>query len=467
MLDHVMKIIVPLSLVSLLGLSACANNPFSSYNSHSTTTLNRIYNGNLANAMEQESSADPLYNMEYGTLLRLNQDYGHSNYYYSLAQQSIDLWANSWLSTKSGALATQASSLLINDNANAYQPRGYERTFLTTFHALNHLDLHDLDNARVEIKRMYQIEQATANYNQALYHEEEQARSKIQTDPKQRYLSQQILQKYDFSDINRPQVLALKNSYQNAFSHYLAGFVFEALNEPSLARPGYVKAGQLNPYNPMIQQSIDNIDKNRRPKPGYSEVLIVEEVGHAPQVQSQELHIALNANFSSNNSCINTINIFFPRLVLDNRNQGVVPYQLDNAELTPDLMVDVNLMAARSLHDEIPHLIARNISAAIRNIATSQAACLSGGNLGTLLSLGTSLGGALLDHADERSWTLLPAQVYLNRMQLAYGKHHVVVSANGSLHTYDFTINSPYQILDFRILGNNVYFNSQLKESQP
>ena len=451
-----------LNITCILGLAACANNPFSSYHAKSNQTINKIYQGQLTTAMVAESTADPLYNMEYGSLERMNQSYTASNYNYTLAEQSIQLWANSWMSTTGGNIANSATSMLINDNATEYQPKGYEKSFLATYHALNHLDLNNWENARIEIKRMYQIEQATKNYNQALYYQTAQEYQDIAQDKSQSYLENQIIQNYDFSDINKPEVLALKNSYQNAFSHYLAGFIFEAMGEPSLARPGYVNAGQLNPTNTLIQQSISNLDKNYHPKAGYSDLLIIEEVGHAPLIKSQEAHIPINANFTGNqNSCINMINIFFPTLQPDRYNNMVYPYLLDSNPYTPLEMVDVNLMAARAIHDEIPHLIARNISAAIRNIATSQAACGGGGNIGTLLSLGTSLGGMLLDRADERTWTLLPNKIFINRVSLPYGKHNITVNVNGIPFTQEVTLTQPYQIVNFRIIGNQVLFNTQ------
>lgn len=451
-----------LGITLATSLAGCANNPFSSYKNTTDKTLNKIYTGQLPTAMEAESTADPLYNMEYGSLERMNQNYNQSNYNFSLAEQSVEIWSNSWMSTTGGQLSNTALSMLVNDNATEYQPKGYEKSFLATYHALNHLDLDNWENARIEIKRMYQIEQATANYNQALYAKEAQEYQNINQDKAQSYLSQQILQKYDFSDINSPEVLALKNSYQNAFSHYLAGFIFEALNEPSLARPGYVKSGQLNPTNPLIQQSINNVDNNYHPKAGYSDVLIVEETGHAPQIKSMELHVPINANMlGGQNQCINMINIFYPKLIPDAYNTLVYPYTIDENPYTPFEMVDTNLMAARAIHDETPHLIARNIAAAIRDIATSQAACSSGGDLGTLLSLGTSLGGMLLDRADERIWTLLPARIYINRKTLAYGKHTVTVEINGVPFSQTITLNQPYQIVTFRIIGNQVLFNTQ------
>lgn len=446
----------------VLGLAGCASNPFNSYKTTSDLTLAKIYNGQLAQAMPAESTSDPLFNLEYGSLMRLNQNYPRSNYYYSLAGQSIDAWANSWFSTRAGEISQNMTSLWLNDNVSEYQPKAYERSFLPTYHALNHLDLNDWPSARIEIKRMYQIEQATQNYNQALYAQATQEYAKVTQNKQQSYLASQILQKYDFSDVNSPAVLALKNSYQNAFSHYLAGFVFEALNEPSLARPGYIKAGQLNPTNSLIQRSIDNLDKNQRPPAGFTELLLVEELGHAPQIKSIEVHIPINWNLSGQqNSCLNMINVFYPQLVPDLNNQSFYPVQIDSTLISPLALVDVNLMAARALHDEIPHLIARNVAAAIRNIATSQAVCSGGGNLGSLLSIGTSLSGLFLDRADERIWSLLPGKIAINRLRLAYGRHTLRITLNGVSYQQSITLDQAYQVVSFRIMGKQLLFNSQ------
>lgn len=454
------------SLITLLAgltLVGCANNPLSSYKNTADNRLNKVYNSNnIMDAMKAESSSDILYNMEYGSLLRLNQNYESSNLYFTRAQNSINAWVASWENTTAGQISNTATAMIINDNANNYDPRGYEKTFLTTLHALNHVDLNNYDNARIEIKRMYQVEQATQNYNQVLYNQAQIEAQNQSKDKTQNYLYQQIIQKYNFNDINSPQVLALKNSYQNAFSHYLAGFIFEALNEPSLARPGYVKAGQLTPTNMLVQQSIDNIDKNIRPKAGQTDLLIVEEVGHAPQIKSNEIHVPINLNLvGTPNGCLNMINVFYPTLIIDKKNNTSYNFSLDNQNITPVTMTDVDLMAARSIHDEVPHIIARNITAAVRNIALAQASCSAGGSIGALLNIGTSIGGVLLDKADERNWTLLPSKINISRTTLNYGKHTISLNINGMTYNQIINLNQPYQIITLRILGNRVLFDTQ------
>lgn len=76
-------------------------------------------------------------------------------------------------------------------------------------------------------------------------------------------------------------MLGLKNSYQSAFSHYLAGFVYEALGERGLAAPGYRKAAELRPETPLLEQALLDLD-SPPPEADESEVLVVIQSGFAP-----------------------------------------------------------------------------------------------------------------------------------------------------------------------------------------
>lgn len=451
-------------LLSVLSIIGCANNPLSSYKSTTDTRLSTINNSNSLNSViAAQETDDVLYNMEFGTVLRMQANYESSNIYYTKAQNVIDTWIAFWTNSTQGQVSDTVTSLLVNDNATDYDPRGYEKTLLPTMHALNQIGLNNFDAARIEIKKMYQSEQAVQNHHEVDYEYARQENAKIQKDRTDSYLDQQIKKNYNFQDVSSPEVLALTNSYQSAFSHYLAGFVFEALNEPSLARPGYLNSGKLQPNNILIQQSIDNLDKGQTKKSGFTNLLMVQEVGHAPQIKSNEVHIPIDLNVvGTNSTCVNMINVFYPTLVEDKWQATLYQYQLDNNVMTPVMMTNVNLMAAKALSEEMPHIITRNVFAAARNIALSQASCSTGGSIGTLLSLGTSIGGLLLDKADERNWNLLPAQYNVNRVSLPYGKHTISINVAGKVYTQEINLTNSYQVFSYRIIGNKVFFEPQV-----
>ncbi len=452
-------------LCLIFSLVACANNPIRSYKNDSDKMLTAI-NNNYSNSFIESAvygnpkEPDILFYLEYGTYMRLVSQYSSSDIQLAKAQKIVDVWVNSWKNTTSGAIASTATQMLVNDSATDYEPKGYEKTMINTYRALDHVDNNNWQNARIEIKRMYETEQAIANYNQAMYMKAQAEAQENSKNANASSLNKQILQKYNFSDINTPQVLALKNSYQSAFSHYLAGFVFEALGEPSLSRPGYLKSGQLAPFNTLTQQSITNLDNGNTTKNGYADILIIQEIGHAPQIKSHEIHIPFSVPIGGQN-CVTNINLFFPTLVPDTYNTTDVTYQIDGQNQNQELFTDFNLMAARNLHDIMPHLIARNIAAAIRNISTSAASCSAGGSIGGILNVTSMIAGALLDHADERAWVLLPSKVYLNRVQLPLGKHTFSIVVNGRIYTQTINLNSSYQVIDMRIMDNKFFLNTQ------
>src|SRR5207344_717876 len=92
---------------------------------------------------------------------------------------------------------------------------------------------------------------------------------------------------YPVQTIDNPAVNALKNSYQSALSHYLAGFVYEALGEPSLAAPGYRLANELQPNQPLLEEALRGLDQRllaatRSEDDGMTDVLFIIGSGTAP-----------------------------------------------------------------------------------------------------------------------------------------------------------------------------------------
>ncbi len=455
------RIILLLStLTASLVMTGCTSTLF--YKDTTDQQIAKINQGDLKNAMSNDSSSDVLHNLQYGTLKRIAAEYKESNNYYSKAQTYIQAWASSWKNTTSGKLTSNMLSLLTSDNVNAYQVKDFEKSFLATLYAMNQLGLNNFADARVEITQMYETEEAIENYNFALYNATRRKTQSSIQDANANKLYLAIKRKYNFQDINSPAVLALKNSYQNAFGHYLAGFVFQALNEPSLSRPGYVKAGQLNPTNPLIQRSINNLDHGVKPKAKQTDLLIVQMVGHAPQIQSVQAMLQLPTSDNQNNPCMTNLTLFFPRLIYDKDNRPTYKYRLDGKLTSPLPLVNVNLMAARAMHDDIPHILLRNLTANLRSYLIARQACMQGGNAAVAMQLGSLGLNLFLNRADERAWVLLPAYININRQTLSYGQHKLMINVNGTEHSFTFNLNQPYQVFAFRVFNNQVFFQPQL-----
>lgn len=422
---------------------------FSSYSTHSNSLLSEYKTANFKQTPPKKS--DTLDNMQQGLIKRDLNNYSTSNDYLNTALDN----SNAWLGGFAGDISEKTATTLLNDNITNYHVKDYEATMLTTFIALNFLDLDNLNDARVAIKQTYQLEQQIQNKNSKLY-------SLNKSNIPLRNEAMRRIEQNSPKDPKLAKAMRLKNSYQNAFSHYLTGFIFEQLGEPSLSRPGYLKALELNPHNQLARSAITNLDNPTRAKPNTTQVLLVEELGHAPEYKSKNINIPFNANlYNRNANCINSLNIFYPILKYDTSVPSkAYSIRVDSEMYQPELITDIDLMSARTLKDNMPHIIARNISANIRNIIVSQSVCsAAGGNLGTILSAATTIGSVFIDRADERTWSLLPSKIYIDRFSLPYGRHTLNLNINGNSITKTIELNKPYQVLTVRVIQGRVFFN--------
>ena len=456
--SRISNLIILIPVVCLV--YSCANNPLSSYSSNISPPLEALKSGdvNLAESTVPQAK-NVLYYLEHGTVLRLRDNYTASNEDFTSAQGYIDAWISSFHNGKFGQGSDALAASLVNDKINDYIVKDYEKVMLPTYKALNYVALNNFASARIEITRMYNIEDIIQNFRSQQY-------AQVQNDlgnsgnssfPTLEKMEAQNQKWYDFTTINSPQVLALQNSYQNAFSHYLAGFVFEALGEPSLARPGYVKAGELNPGNQLIMQSINSIDNAQSKNDDMTDLLLVEEVGHAPTLKSVSFNVPFTTN-NGQNTCVNALTIAFPELVINKEpytNNGV---SVDNITQPTVLLTDFNLMAARSLHDNLPNVFLRNTMRAAKDIALQQSACNSAGNIGNLIA---TVSGVVLGSADERTWAMLPGQIYVGRLKLKRGQHTIKVSNGSREQSIQVNLNNRYAILTWRVIGSGVYFSPE------
>ena len=228
-----------------LTLSACKGT-LRSYNEESQQTQIQASGKNLDQALanlekNNTQEKDLLYYLEKGELLRLDNKISDSRDAWLQADEKIRLWEEAAKNTPE-TLIGDLGTLVINDKTRRYDGQDYEKIMLSTRLALDHVALGQWDKARTEIKKTHEREAVIAALRaKEVQKLEQQAKTQGIT------LNTRDLTGYPVETLNDPAVTALKNSYQSAFSHYLAGFVYEALREPSLAAPGYRKAIELRP----------------------------------------------------------------------------------------------------------------------------------------------------------------------------------------------------------------------------
>jgi hypothetical protein len=450
-----------LLLASLL--SGCA--AFRNYDREIYGTLDQVSSGNvdaairMLEANSRHGDKDLLYYLELGMLERFAERYPQSQKSWAAANQRIQ--SQSMVSSVAG-LAGNAASYLVSDKLRAYEGHDYEKVMLLTYMALNQLAMDDYDNARVAIRQTHELEAMIAELRARTVSDvEEQAKKKGA------HTSFKELNGYPVETIDNPAVNALKNSYQSALSHYLAGFVYEALGEASLAAPGYRLANELQPNQPLLEEALRGLDQRvlastRTGDDGMTDVLFVIGSGTAPALQSRQFRMPVFVQgrmvFVSFSVPIMTATSFASsprRLTVD-----------DGHSLSVTPLTSIDLMARRSLKDDMPSIMLR---ATIRSTANataqyqSQRALSDSGNRSALIGLAglaVSTGAALLEHADDRTWRTLPSEISIARARLPRGAHTVTLSTPDGQRDARIDVKGRYAVVDLRLLRHRMFVHA-------
>jgi len=438
-----------LPFVLTLTLSGCS--AMRSYDDELKQTINLIGQGQVDQALTLHESNntggnfDLLYYLEKGELLRLKNQYKDSAAAWLLADQKVNEWENE-AKIRAGAVLENVGAVMLNDKTRRYDGHDYEKVMLSTQLALDHLLSGDWNAARTEIKKTHEREAVIAEINakdtEAL--EEESKEKGITTTFKD-------LNGYPVETLNSAEVTALKNGYQSAFSHYLAGFVYEALNEPGLASPGYRQAIELQPNIKILEDGLATLET--RPslrRPTETDVLFVVESGTAPALSSVTIPVPVIV------SNLGVIPISFPVLhsdpthILQPSSIGIDGK--DNLPLAAVTSLDA--MSKRALRDDMPGIIVRGIVRAAAK-TMSQKALMDQGGGAAIAGIALNVANVITESADERTWRTLPATISIGRATLPSGKHDIVIG--NSKQSVD--VQGSHAIVVTRLFGNQVYWS--------
>ena len=449
------RALTTLTLIAAVQLAGCS--AFRSYDSELKETNQQLVSGNVDAALgtleKNNTSADKdlLYYFEKGELLRAKGDFAGSQTAWRAADQVVYKWEEAVKLDTEKYLA-QFGSFLVNDKVRRYEGYDYEKVMLTTQMALNLLAQNDFDGARTEIKKTHEREAVIADLRDKEYLKSEQEAENrgIQTQFKD-------LQGYPVASLDAPEVVGLKNSYQSAFSHYLSGFVYEALGEKGLAAPGYRKAAELRPNTPLLEQTLKNLDAAAS-KDGNSEVLIVVQSGFAPARDSVRIPLPLPI---SGNLVITPLS--FPVVKPDTTTPAFNQITLDGQPLNLTLLNSTTDMSRRALRDDMPGIILRTTVRAItRGVAQKQL-----NDVNPLAGLAVGIASAVTEGADTRTWRTLPDNTLVARLRLTQGQHQIILpNSLGGSHV-QVKVDRRYQVIPLRALGNQVYAGSVAAQVMP
>jgi hypothetical protein len=440
------------TLLVLLSLVGCAG-AMRNYKTELNETTNLIKAGSLDSAIAQletnntSKEKDLLYFLEKSELLTLKQSYEEALSLRLEADQKIKVWEEESKVTVSN-VAKGAGSLIVNDKVRRYDGRDYEKVFLNSRLVANKLLLGQWDDARVEVKKMHEREALIAEFRaKEIEKSEAEAKEKgINTQYKD-------LKGYPVELLDDPEVEKLKNSYQNAYTHYLSGYLYESFGERGLAASGYRKAIELKPNTPLLEDALKSVDTRYKTiKRDQSDVLLVYETGLAPAYDSMSIPIPLPLGGG-----LGITPISFP-LVKDTDNGSLIDSIFnDSKKIELAQVTNINNMAKRALKDEMPGIILRSVVRATSK-AVAQAVANEADSTG-ISGLILMIGGFVVEGADERMWRLLPSNISVGRTILPKGNAKLRIPVNSGFLDKEVNISSRFTVLNIRELGGNIYIN--------
>jgi len=421
-------------ILFLVVMTGCASmqlgNLFQSYSESMQAVRQSITSNNLTTAqaklptLSKSNTNYTLNLLEQGRVSFLQGNYQHSLDFFNKAYlASEEERAGAKLSVGSGV--ERLNALVTNDSAIRYQLAPYELSMLHTYQALNYLYTKDIESALVEVRRANLVqERALANHEQTLVEES-----------------------INSSNINWQQVNAalspldsrigdIKNGFQNAYTFYLSGLLYEASGELNDAYIDYKKALEIYSDNLFIQQDVlrlgsalgmDNDLKVLQERYGKYQQKVQANAGQLVVIVEQSLidskvEAPLRLPIFTRNNDMRFYSLAIPTYRGQTAKREPLTISVEGNMVSSQLLVKLQALVTKQLKDDMPAIVSRQVLRLITKEQLRRKMSREGGDVGNVLAGLYSLAS---ERADTRSWLTLPGDVQLLKMSLAPGTHEL------------------------------------------
>lgn len=320
--------------------------------------------------------------------------------------------------------AAQGSALLSNDNAIPYAGDGHERVFVHQYQAMNYLFSNDLEAASVEVRRANLEQQAAlAAHEDELAAAEEKAREYSAA-------NKSFMDAFSAMDSVAGKV---KNSFQNAYTFYVSGIIYEILGKPNDAYIDYKKALEIFPDNVYVQRDVLRLAKQLGMRDDYEtykkrypievaspaqdegELVVLFEHGFVPPKTETSVPVFTGQQVQK---------VAFPFYAVEWQPPSSLSVAIEGrgelGETSP--IVYVQAMAVKALQEKLPAMLARQV---LRVVAKKEMAEQAGKAAGPWAKLGADIFNIVSENADRRSWLTLPNDAQILRSPLPQGEYQL------------------------------------------
>lgn len=429
-------------------------------------SLDATFNKKSFIAAKEKAKNDTIYYLEKGTFLsNLGQSkLNESTQNFLVAKNTIKDWESQTALSLNMSVKQMMAS--VSDSMNFsqfYIPRDYEKSLVGFELMTNHVLAKRIDLAYPEAKSTTELDEFLSRARRSeLNVANEKAKDQRKTSGVTGGIDRiDQIPGYPIDTFNTKEVLELKNSYFNAGTYYLAGFIREAMGSAVTgeAEADYQNAIKINP-NPFFKQALTNVSKKVKPDAKQSDTLIIVETGFLSDIYSFKATIPF-----ATRSGPKAVTWVVPAV----RNNAIIfnPQKVDVSGRPMPLtnVANVEAMSRRELRDQMPSYIARAVTSSIIQIVAQEAAQQAidrnkGKNegLNSLMKLGATvaINALAAGDVDTRMWKSLPSGIYMARAILPQGESMINISTPTGQRQVKVTLNSSYEVVKLRVFNDGV-----------
>ena len=367
-----------------------------------------------------------IWRLEQAAALRAAQQYKESNNAFEQAEERI-LKYDASAKVKIGH---EAAATLSNQANLPYEGRIYDKIMLSTYKAMNDLQLGDYEKARVDLNRVLRWQEDAVALNAARL-------EKAQAADKDREKTERAEQDAKFKSQLDGAYGKLDNiksygDYVNPFSVYLDALYFmntaAGSSDLERANKSLERVATFMPDNRFVKQDQETIKQLFEGKPITPLTYVIFETGSAPV--RGEIRIDIPIIVTS----VSYIGAAFPTLEYVYNNVPSLTVTANGSSQQTELVGSMDSVIAQDFKNELPIIITKTLISTITKGAAAyvvnEAANQQDSALGLFSQITTAITQAALNIADLRTWTTLPKEFQVCRVATPSDRK-IEVSAGG------------------------------------
>jgi len=301
-------------------------------------------------------------------------------------------------------------SLLFSKGAETYYGKGYERTLMHTLNGLNYAMLGNFEGATVEMRKMEKRQEFWLKESEEKISETQKKKSEVQGNPN----TDEIPAGYSMGEmLQDPDVRAMANNYQDAFSYALSSVISRISNDTQYSEISQKRALSLS-------ADASSVFTPASKTPNTVDVYVVAFTGQAPvqsidkirfPLPSLKYYVVLDLpSLKHPKDDVSYVNIYSPLM----------------GESSAPRLLKTDMMAYKTLKDELPGEVMKSIVRATTKGVVAKQASDKGGLLGGLAASILMDATSTVMEKSYRNWELLPNSGYLSKVSVKKGDTVVI-----------------------------------------